>query len=488
MSRQVPQQTIEWLHRVLLQEYSDVNRTFSDVVQCLQLYHSIAPRTEVYTYETGKSELLLNLHGTLPARFHGNIYNIPVSIWVPHEYPYLAPIAYVTPTAQMGLRAGNHVDSSGKIYHPFISYWNGQNPQTNLLELCRVLSDIFGQEPPVYGKPPPGPNYLQQQLLQPSQPAPTPPPAIIGQAQPLVNFTRNNDIHQQVPAYSTLPSSPQHHIGKQNQQPQDNLISFDNNITALHNTAAPSYNASAYSTQQAPYLDFGDRSMTPRQMAASQPPSGIGTSSVSLYASPEKQQSLSNLQHASVRDIIDETPSISPVSSTPVPHLPPHPEQVRLTNEILAILNKKAAEARPGYDKEVEQLKHTLEMLKLADSNLNKEESELKKIIANSSNNRKLIEERIKTADRTISDARQAGDVNIDDIICAEAAVFNQIYDLMADDLAIEDTIYILGKALDRERIGVEVFLKHTRTLAREQFMKRALVGKIASLTGLSER
>lgn len=35
-----------------------------------------------------------------------------------------------------------------------------------------------------------------------------------------------------------------------------------------------------------------------------------------------------------------------------------------------------------------------------------------------------------------------------------------RLYDLVTEDMAIEDTIYVLGKALDKERISLDVFLK----------------------------
>jgi len=72
----------------------------------------------------------------------------------------------------------------------------------------------------------------------------------------------------------------------------------------------------------------------------------------------------------------------------------------------------------------------------------------------------------------------------------------------VAQDLAIDDTLYFLGKALDRERIDSTTYLKvgdHlcskeksspnflfffsflqvVRTLARDQFFKRALIARI---------
>lgn len=53
--------------------------------------------------------------------------------------------------------------------------------------------------------------------------------------------------------------------------------------------------------------------------------------------------------------------------------------------------------------------------------------------------------------------------------------------DLVAEDNAIEDTLYHLSRALNSEAIDLDRFLKQTRFLAREQFMRRALAQKIGA-------
>lgn len=55
--------------------------------------------------------------------FRGTIYRFPIQIWVPHAYPYEAPLVYVAPTEGMMVRAGQHVDQQGKVYHPYLVGW-----------------------------------------------------------------------------------------------------------------------------------------------------------------------------------------------------------------------------------------------------------------------------------------------------------------------------------------------------------------------------
>ncbi len=74
-------------------------------------------------YENGTSALLLHLSGTLPVPFRGTTYKFPVSLWIPHAYPKEAPLLYVTPAEGMMIRAGQHVDPQGKIYHPYLVGW-----------------------------------------------------------------------------------------------------------------------------------------------------------------------------------------------------------------------------------------------------------------------------------------------------------------------------------------------------------------------------
>lgn len=106
-----------------LQTYTSPPRTYNDVATSLAAIPSLSPRTRVYTHENGQSELLLQLSGTLPAVFRGQPFNVPITIWVPHEYPANPPTAFITPPQDLAVRPGNYVDPSGKCYHPYLANW-----------------------------------------------------------------------------------------------------------------------------------------------------------------------------------------------------------------------------------------------------------------------------------------------------------------------------------------------------------------------------
>jgi ESCRT-I complex subunit TSG101 len=97
---------------------------------------------------------------------------------MPKEYPQVAPIPYVKPTASMLIREGRHVDKSGMCYHQLTTFFFCINnffflQKYTLLELVAILQQVFAQEPPVYTKPHSiGSPQIQQQesyLDRPSQ-------------------------------------------------------------------------------------------------------------------------------------------------------------------------------------------------------------------------------------------------------------------------------------------------------------------------------
>jgi ESCRT-I complex subunit TSG101 len=83
-------------------------------------------------------------------------------------------------------------------------------------------------------------------------------------------------------------------------------------------------------------------------------------------------------------------------------------------------------------------------------------------------------------ADRVMEEARTRKVPDVDDVLVTPTVVGGQLYTLCAEERAINEALFVLGKALDRGRIGADVFVKQTRSLAREQFLKKALVKKIA--------
>lgn len=82
--------------------------------------------------------------------------------------------------------------------------------------------------------------------------------------------------------------------------------------------------------------------------------------------------------------------------------------------------------------------------------------------------------------------ANNKSDVNIDidEIFEPCDGLSNQLLECIALDLAVEDALYCLDKAAQEGQLAVDSYLRHVRTLSREQFFHRAIAVKVRALQG----
>ena len=110
----------------------------------------------------------------------------------------------------------------------------------------------------------------------------------------------------------------------------------------------------------------------------------------------------------------------------------------------------------------------------------------------------------MRDADKVLEDAKRRTVPNIDEVLVAPTVVAGQLYQCVAEEKAIEESRGVLGKALDKGRIGGEVWakvrdgecfrrtgaycgLQQIRSLAREEFLKKALIKKISRGMAISD-
>lgn len=114
-------------------------------------YRNLSPIVDKYVFPDGNQKDLVCLTGTIPVSYRGAVYNIPVSLWITDSHPYAAPLCYVKPTQDMTIKVSKHVDSSGRIFLPYLSDWKANT--SDLLGAIQVMIIVFGETPPVYSKP-----------------------------------------------------------------------------------------------------------------------------------------------------------------------------------------------------------------------------------------------------------------------------------------------------------------------------------------------
>ncbi|KAI9090083.1 UEV domain-containing protein [Phlyctochytrium arcticum] len=483
--------TRAWL-RGVLGPYANRDRVFRDADTVLVNHNGLAPKTDTYTHEDGRTVVLLCLHGTIPIKFRNVTYNIPIAIWVPYSYPSQPPICFVSPTTSMLVRASKHVDLSGKIYHPYLAYWHMNSEESHMLNFVRILQEIFAMEPPVYTKPS-GATQLpsQQQQLQPQG-------AIGGQIMSPPGPLQTGP-QQQAPLSQSQQLAPTNFPPAQ--RPSSHAQSNSPSNGFYHGSAQP--------------LAMPD----PRRHASTspnpggQPPPLPPPPTYANRSDSPAQQSNPQQHYNQVQSLPHHLPQPQRSQSTPPPPIPGkilagQPQQAiyhQTPQQIAyqAALDERSARLKTGReivrDKlrtkqreinstlpvEVERLLSVNKSLREGESRvgnivtqLREEEDKVRKAIL-------LLQEKNEQLQSQVELIQQQADVNVDEVVLGSAVVYNQLFDVVADDHAIDDTLYYLGKALDAERVEPAIYLKHVRNLAREQFLKRALVKKIRQQVGL---
>ncbi|KPP75099.1 hypothetical protein Z043_105688 [Scleropages formosus] len=157
------------LKKMLSKQYKYRDLTVREIVNVISHYKDLKPVMDAYVFNDGSTRDLMSLTGTVPVSYRGNVYNIPVCLWLLDTYPYNPPICFVKPTSTMMIKTGKHIDANGKIYLPYLHEW--KHPQSDLFGLIQVMIVVFGEEPPVFSRP------TTQTPYQPFQPAGPPNPS-----------------------------------------------------------------------------------------------------------------------------------------------------------------------------------------------------------------------------------------------------------------------------------------------------------------------
>lgn len=172
-------------------------------------------------------------------------------------------------------------------------------------------------------------------------------------------------------------------------------------------------------------------------------------------------------------------------SNAPPPPIPPNPEKDLLLHQLGSTLHSLRQRAAHQNALLLGNLSTQNSAMQTARQNLQSDLSSLGPLSALLSSNTQILQQSLQNADRVIEQNRGREPPNIDDLLVATTVVGNQLYDAVAEERALGDAIFVLGRAVERGRIRPAVFVKTTRGLAREWYLKKALVRKIGRGLGL---
>ncbi|KAG9103682.1 hypothetical protein FRC06_008933 [Ceratobasidium sp. 370] len=440
--------TQKWLKQVLT-PYPNKDHIYTDIDSTLAAHPTLKPKNDVYTFNDGRAQLLICVHGLIPITFRQATYNIPVAIWIPLEYPRLPPLVYVVPTSDMLVKSSKHVDPSGECTFEYLDNW-------------RRKSEIERTSSPGRPPPPPALPYANQPPARPpfpfNQSNPRPPPIPSPQ-----NFqqahNRSSSLAGRVTSPSHLSATPIHAPSPQ----ASNRWSMPPQPAAQQPQQPPPPPA-AYQYQPAP--------PPPPPLAAPAPTPIIN---VPIPPAPRPALQPNFLDE-------DETPSQA-VEAPPSPNAPPRPMNPELLHLHYAIHQKITAELSAlsnALAGDTERLRATQADLLAGEPAIRDEMARLEAVRSVCVAVGDRLNDAVTRAEANVHNLKSKGDPEVDELVCSTAIVYNQLIDLIAEDKAIEDTMYHLHRALNSGRIDLDRFIRTVRILAQEQFMKRALIEKIS--------
>ncbi|ORX36004.1 UEV domain-domain-containing protein [Kockovaella imperatae] len=416
--------TRDWLKNVL-QPYPSRDRIQTEVLDVLQQRRTLAVKTDAFTFDNGQTALLLLLHGTLPIHYRGATYHIPIHLWIPLEYPRSPPLAFVVPTKDMGVRKGREVDPSGRIREEVVNEWWSRSDK-GIETLLQQLIGVFSITPPVFARPP----GTQPVRHATSSSSPPPPPA---RPDSLPQYASHLHSHRQ--ESPPVPDRPRQ-------------------ASAFHTTpASPSAQwHPAVSSSQAPPVNRPQHPVHPARPT---------------------------------QDLLSSADDISIAAPAP-PSKPPPPSLLHLHAILLPHLNASLPVLVHSLQTNRQHLLDRREDLTSGEPAIRDEMARLEAVKKVCDSVGRKMDNVVAQGETRVAELESRGEISVDEVVCGISIVHNQLIDLVAEDNAIEDTIFHMTRALDAERIDIDRFVKSVRSLAREQYMKRALIERILGNMGQS--
>lgn len=150
------------------------------------------------------------------------------------------------------------------------------------------------------------------------------------------------------------------------------------------------------------------------------------------------------------------------VDITPPP-IPPNPQKDALLSALSQTLTAQIHSTHESNLSAIPLLRAQQAAITSTLNAVNAEMSRLNDLESMLCSNEDILHKAMRDADKVLEDAKRRDVPNVDEVLVAPSVVAGQLYQSVAEEKAIEDCRGVLGKALDRGRIGGSVWAKVLR-------------------------
>ncbi|XP_062220877.1 protein ELC-like [Phragmites australis] len=335
------------------------------LVALAEAFPSLHPKAALFTHNDGRAAHLLQADGTIPIHHTGASYNLPAVIWLPEPYPRSPPLVFLSPTRDMVIKPHHPlVDRSGLVANaPYLRSW--VFPSSNLVDLVRSLSHLFGLDPPLFTRSP---------LPPAAAPPPNPPPPRV--------------VPTPTQSSSSSPSPSPYRVGGFPASPQ----------------------------------------LATRRPPAEDP------------AEVFKRNAIAKLVDMAYADAA----ALRPAREAEVDALFAVQAELRHRGDLVADGVRRMGEEKEALERRLQDVMMATDVI-----------------------------------EAWVVENRRGGTQTTDDAIEPADVLSRQMIECTAADLALEDTIYALDKAVQEGSVPFDGYLRSVRAVARDQFFHRALSAKV---------
>ncbi|CAK7208785.1 Suppressor protein stp22 of temperature-sensitive alpha-factor receptor and arginine permease [Sporothrix bragantina] len=370
------------------------------------------------------------------------------------------------------------------------SSWYGASPPPPQAVEAGPSAARSNGAPPVPGRPPYQQSPLGQPPMSPSQQNQHPPYGAYGQtSSPPPQQPQSTGYGQQAQAgYYQHPQQQQ-----SQQQPQQAYPQQQPSPAQWQQQQQPPYQQynpqqqyppQQQQQQQQQFQSFQQQQppLQQTQVRARQPPPpDIMDEPVQSSSNAPGQSGLGGAAEQSLAG----GPSSSGAAGSPPP-VPPNPEKDALLHQLAQTLAMLRQQSRSKNDASMAGLQAQRAAMLTAFGRLQQDMSDVAQLSALLTSNTDILHESLAAADNVVASSKQTPAPAVDDLLVGPTVVANQLYDLVAEERALADAVFMLGRAVERGRVSPAVFAKMTRSLAREWYLKKALVRKVGRGMGLA--
>lgn len=143
-----------------------------------------------------------------------------------------------------------------------------------------------------------------------------------------------------------------------------------------------------------------------------------------------------------------------------MPPVPPNPEKDALLRALSSMLCAQIRDTVSSNTTAIAPLRAQQTALQTAYSRLESELQQLRQLDAALSDNERILKDTMVEADRVMEEARTRKPPDVDEILVAPTVVGGQLYEAVAEASSIGEVLFVLGKAVGRERVGADGFAK----------------------------